>query len=103
MLAMDAWTTVRYLAAQGKPVRTVARELGLARNTVRAALKAWQPPRYTRPPRPNPQLAPFHDAIRTMVGEQRLIGSRILREVQARGYRGGKTALYAYLQTVKAA
>ncbi len=100
---MEAWTTVRYLAAQGKPIRTIARELGLARNTVRAALKADTAPQYTRPPRPNPQLVPFHEAIRRMRSEQGLIGSRILRELRAQGYTGGQTALYAYLRQVKAA
>jgi transposase len=101
MLSVEAWTTVRYLHAQGKPIRTIARELGLARNTVRAALKAETQPRYRRPPRPNPQLTPFHDTIRRMALEQRFIGTRILRELTAQGYTGGKTALYAYLHTLK--
>ena len=100
---MEAWTTVRYLHAQGKPIRTIARELGLARNTVRAALNAETQPRYRRPPRPNPQLAPFHDSIRRMAMEQRFIGTRILRELVAQGYTGGKTALYHYLHTLKRA
>jgi transposase len=100
---MEAWTTVRFLHAQGKPIRTIARELGLARNTVRAALKAEEQPHYTRPPAPNLQLVPFHDAIRHLALEQGLIGTRILRELTAQGYTGGKTALYRYLHTLKAA
>lgn len=99
---MEAWTTIRYLHAQGKSVRAIAAELGIARNTVRAALRDEQPARYRRPSRPNPQLTPFADAIRHMALEQRLIGSRILRELQALGYCGGKTALYTYLQTLRA-
>lgn len=102
MVPLEAWTTIRYLHTQGKPIRTIARELGLARNTVRAALKAKAPPRYTRPPRPNPQLAPFHETIRRMAVEQRFIGTRILRELTAQGYRGGKTALYRYLHALQA-
>jgi len=103
MLPLDAWTTIRYLHAQGKPIRTIARELRLARNTVRAALKADTPPHYTRPAQPNPQLVPFHTVIRRMALEQGLIGTRILRELQAQGYRGGKTALYRYLHTLTTA
>jgi transposase len=102
MISVEAWTTIRYLHAQGKGVRAIAAELGIARNTVRAALRAEQPARYRRPPRPNPQLTPFADTIRQMAVEQHLIGSRILRELQALGYRGGKTALYTYLQTLRA-
>ncbi len=99
---MEAWTTIRYLHAQGKGVRAIAAELGIARNTVRAALRDEQPARYQRPTRPNPQLTAYADAIRQMALEQQLIGSRILRELQALGYRGGKTALYTYLHTLRA-
>lgn len=99
---MEGWTTIRYLHAQGKSIRAIAEELGIARNTVRAALRRENPPRYARPKRPNPKLVPFADQIRQMLVEQRLIGSRILRELRARGYQGGPTALYAYLRTLKA-
>jgi transposase len=103
MIPVDAWTTIRYLHAQGPSVRAIAKELGLARNTVRAALRQEQPPRYTRPKRPNPQLTPFADAIRQMVLEQQFIGTRILRELRAHGYTGGPTALYRYLRELRAA
>lgn len=99
---MEAWTTIRYLHAQGKGVRAIAAELGIARNTVRAALRDEQPARYQRPPRPNLQLTSYADTIRQMALEQHLIGSRILRELQALGYRGGKTALYTYLHALRA-
>lgn len=99
---MEAWTTIRYLHAQGKGVRAIAAELGIARNTVRAALRDEQPARYQRPTRPNPQLTIYADAIRHMALDQQLIGSRILRELQALGYRGGKTALYTYLHALRA-
>jgi transposase len=103
MIPVEAWTTIRYLHAQGKPVRAIAKELGLARNTVRAALRREQPPRDTRPKRPNPQLTPFADAIRQMALEQQFIGTRIARELRARGYAGGMTALYRYLRALRAA
>lgn len=100
---MGGWTTIRYLHAQGKGVRTIATELGLARNTVRAALRDEQPPRRTRANRPNPQLVPYAEQIRHMALSQRLIGSRIVRELRKLGYRGSSTALYDYLHTLKAA
>ena len=86
---MDAWTTIRYLHAQGKGIRAIAQEVGVARNTVRAALREPESPRYQRAARPNPQLTPFGDLIRRFVVEQQLIGSRILRELRAAGYTGG--------------
>jgi transposase len=102
MIPVEAWTTIRYLHAQGKGVRSIAKEVGVARNTVRAALRSEHVPQYRRPPRPNPALAPFVMSIRTMALEQGLIGSRILRELRAQGYAGGKTALYTYLHSLAA-
>ena len=102
MITVEAWTTIRYLHQQGHSVRDIARELSVSRNTVRTALRAEQRPHYTRPARPNPQLASFTDQIRAMLVEQKFIGTRILRELRALGYRGSPSALYVYLQQVKA-
>lgn len=99
---MEGWTTIRYLAAQGKSIKGIAAELGVARNTVRLALRREGPPQYRRPPRPNPQLVPFGDEIERMVLVERFIGSRILRELRALGYAGGATALYRYLRRRRA-
>ena len=97
---MEEWTTVRYLHAQGKSIREIARELRLARQTVRRALAAESKPQYQRPPRPNPKLEPFKEQVRELYFGKQLIGSRILRELQAAGYSGGRTALYAYLRSL---
>jgi transposase len=102
VISVEAWTTIRYLHAQGQGLRRIATELGLARNTVRAALRADAPPKYTRPKRPNLQLVPFAGSIAAMLVEQQFIGSRILRELRRLGYQGGATALYSYLATLKA-
>lgn len=101
-MTVEEWTTIRYLHAQGKGVRAIAKELGVARNTVRAALRRDLAPRYERSPRPNPKLVPFHDAIEQMYFEQDFIGSRILRELRARGYTGGQSALYVHLRSLAA-
>jgi transposase len=103
MIPVEAWTTIRYLHAQGKPIRAIAKELGIARNTVRAAVREEGPPRYSRPKRPNPKLEPFTAQIAVMFFEQDLIGSRIFRELRKLGYTGGSTALYDHLRTLKAA
>jgi transposase len=103
MITVEAWTTIRYLRAQGKSVRAIARELGLARNTVRAALRQDAPPHYVRPKRHNPKLEPFIAQIEEMVLQKHFIGSRVFRELRALGYQGGRTALYDYLRTLKTA
>lgn len=98
---MEEWTTIRYLHAQGKSIREIASELGVARNTVRAAIRSTRAPHYERPTRPNPKLVPFAEVIDHMVFEQDFIGSRIIRELEARGYAGGPTAVYSYLKTLR--
>jgi transposase len=103
MITVEAWTTIRYLHAQGKSVRAIARELGISRNTVRAALASDKPPKYARPARPNPQLKPYVDQIREMLEEKEFIGTRILREIRGMGYQGSTSALYVYLGELKQA
>jgi transposase len=103
MISVEGWTTIRYLHAQGKGVRTIAKEVGLARNTVRAAIRDTRPRSRTRAKRPNQQLVPYAEQIRHMALSQQLIGSRILRELRSLGYRGGSTALYDYLRPLKRA
>ncbi|MDR7419152.1 MAG: IS21 family transposase [Armatimonadota bacterium] len=100
MISLEAWTTIRYLHAQGKSIRQIAQELGLSRKTVRRALRSTEPPRYQRRPLENPQLAPFVDLIRQLAGEG-LIGSRILAEIRARGYQGSPPAFYRLLARVR--
>lgn len=49
---MEDWAEIRRLhRAEGLGIRTIARRLGLARNTVRAAVRSETPPRYERTPR----------------------------------------------------
>lgn len=98
---MEEWTTIRYLQAQGKSVRAIARELDVARNTVRQAVRTGSRTSYQRPARPNPKLEPFLAQIQEWVHRDDLIGSRILRELRQGGYQGGPTALYRYLRTLK--
>ena len=46
---MEDWAEIRRLhRAEGVPIKEIARRLGVARNTVRAALKSDGPPKYER-------------------------------------------------------
>lgn len=100
---MEAWTTIRYLKAQGLGTRQIAKELGIARNTVREAIRSEGPPKYERPSRPNPKLEPLKDAIRRMLINDHFIGSRILKEIRDnKGYDGSQVAFYRFLAKIKA-
>lgn len=49
---MEDWAEIRRLhRAESVPIKEIARRLGVARNTVRAALASERPPKYKRPAR----------------------------------------------------
>jgi transposase len=98
---VDAWTTIRYWHSQGMSIRAICRELAVSRNTVRQALRRDDPPKYSRAAKPNLKLAPFEAQVRAWYFGEKLIGSRILRELQARGYDGHRSALYRFLGKLK--
>src|SRR5215211_1034886 len=81
LLSVEAWTTIRYLSAQGLGIRAICRELSVSWKAVRRALRTDGVPKYERPARPNPKLEPFEAQIRELYYRDHLIGSRIVREV----------------------
>jgi transposase len=52
VLKVEDWAEIRRLhRAEKMPIRAIARQLGVGRNTVRRALAADNPPNYVRPAR----------------------------------------------------
>lgn len=95
---------IEVLHRQGKGIREIARETGIARNTVRAILRGEHQGRYgPREPRPtklDPYKAHLHDRLER-AGDIELHATVLLREIQARGYAGGITQLKEYLRSVR--
>ena len=66
---MEDWAEIRRLhKAEGVPIKEIARRLGVARNTVRAALASDRPPKYERAPRGSVANA-FEPQIRALLAE----------------------------------
>lgn len=66
---MEDWAEIRRLhRAEGVPIKEIVRRLGVARNTVRAALASDRPPRYERPARGSVVDA-FEPRVRVLLGE----------------------------------
>ena len=64
---MEDWAEIRRLhRAEGVPIKEITRRLGVARNTVRAALSCDRPPRYQRAPRGSVADA-YEPQIRTLL------------------------------------
>ena len=69
MIALEDWAEIRRLhRAEGMPIKEIARRLGLARNTVRAALRAEGPPSRERGPRGS-AVDEVESAIRALLAE----------------------------------
>lgn len=89
---MDEWTTIRVLHARGYGKKTIARMLGVSKNTVKRALAAAEGPRYERQPGPT-KVTPFKEQVDHMYFEQGFIGTRIYAEIRKLGYTGSLTPM----------
>lgn len=92
------------LHRQGKGIREIARETGIARNTVRAILRGEHRQCYgPREPRPT-KLDPYSAYLRDRVeraGKVQLHATVLLREIRAFGYDGGITQLKDFLRSIR--
>lgn len=97
MIDVEKWATIRSLAREGYGKKTIARMLGISRNTVRRALEGDKPPRYVREKQGETKLDPYKEKARHLYLDQDLIGTRIFNDLTAEGYTGSITTLYRYL------
>ena len=68
-MTVDEWAEIRRLhRSESMAIKAIARRVGVARNTVRAALAADEPPRYARAPAGS-ALDVFEPAIRVLLTE----------------------------------
>jgi transposase len=106
MLRKEIQVEIQVLHRQGKSIRAIERETGLARNTIRAILRGERDDRYgPRQPRQT-KLDAFKAYVQQRVesaGKIWLPATVLLREIRAQGYEGGATQLKDYLQTIRPA
>jgi transposase len=102
MVDVELWAELRREHfVRGVPIKELARRTGLARNTVRVALRSDRPPRYQRSSRPS-KLDPFKDEIhRLLKVDHRLPGVRIRELLEPLGFDGGKSIVDDYLREVR--
>jgi transposase len=92
--------TIREMAVQGKPIRSIAKELGLARNTVRKYLRSGHEAQ-PRPPRPS-KLDPYKEQLRRWVCEDHLYNCETLvRRLQVAGYAGKTTLVKDFVRPLR--
>jgi len=93
---------IQAAALEGKPIRELARDLGVARNTVRKYLRGA--PRAHERPRRGSQLDPYKDQIRVWVERDHLVNCEtIVERLRERGYTGGKTIVKDFVHPLRPA
>lgn len=99
MLRVDQVYVVRHQRlVEGVPVRRIAREMGIIRNTVRKYLGQSEPVRQVRQRRGRPVLAQVAPRLEQLVEEwsprttpkQRLTAARLHRQLERRGAPAGR-------------
>src|SRR5690606_39143892 len=69
MLTLEAWVDIKAMHRQGRSIRSIAKERGISRNTVRRYLRDEKPPHYAaRPKRPS-ILEPHKDYVTKRIEE----------------------------------
>lgn len=89
MIDFELWTEVHARFRRGQGKRTMARELGLDRKTVKRILTQERPTPYHRTVTRPTVVAPYLDYIQRRVTEVDYNAYRIFQELQGLGYRGG--------------
>ena len=105
MVTLGELVMILDLHRQGLSLSAIARRTGMDRSTVAKYVKCGlEPPRYgPRNPRPT-VITPVEAYLRERIAAfPDLNGSRLLREIQERGYTGGYTALKDFLRTIRPA
>jgi transposase len=80
VISIEDWAEIRRLhRGEGVPIKEIARRMGVARNTVRAALASDRPPKYERAPRGSVVDA-FEPQIRALLAEYPRMRATVIAE-----------------------
>jgi transposase len=102
MIMQETWVMIKHLQQQGVPIRAIARQLGIDRNTVRRALRREGLPKYTRTSRRASKLDPFKPYLeRRLLECPGLTAVRLCQEIQAQGYAGRCSILRDFLRPLR--
>ena len=102
MLDVERWAELRREHfVRGVSIKELIRRTGLARNTIRTALRSDAPPGFRCPERPS-KLDPFKEEIHELLrADPKLPGVRIRELIEPLGFDGGKTIVDDYLREVR--
>jgi len=102
LLDVELWAELRREHfVRGVPIKELVRRTGLARNTIKRALRSSEPPAYRREAADS-KLDPFKEEIHRLLREDpKLSGVRVRELIEPLGFDGGKTIVDDYLREVR--
>ncbi len=102
MVGVEQWAEIRRLRrVEGVSIREIGRRTGLHRKTIRRALAATEPPKYSRA-LAGSKLDPFKDWICEQLAADPRVQSQRLREMATElGYAGGKSIFDDFVREVR--
>ncbi len=102
MLDVERWAELRREHfVRGVSIKELMRRTGLARNTIRVALRSEAPPAFRCPERPS-KVDPFKEEIHELLRhDPRLTGVRVRELIEPLGFDGGKSIVDDYLREVR--
>jgi transposase len=102
VLDVERWAELRReYFVRGVSIKELMRRTGLARNTIRTALRSGAPPGFRCPERPS-KLDPFKEEIHELLRDDpKLPGVRVRELIEPLGFEGSKTIVDDYLREVR--
>jgi len=96
---VEEWITIRNLKKKNPSLgtRSIAKLVGVSRNTVKKALKTDSAPVYERERVINEDIKSFVEYIRECYLVKQFRVNRILKEIKSKGYLRSGAALYRYI------
>ena len=99
---METWSTIKNLKKVNPTMgsRTIARLTGVSKNTVKKVLRDDGAPidKNKGVKKINKNIEPFEGFIKESFLKKNLKASRILKDIQSKGYQGSTWALYSYIR-----
>ncbi len=104
MLGQEGYVEIQVMYRQGSSIKSISRELGVSRNTVRRYLRAEQVPGAATRKRKRTKLDGYRGYLKARVAAARpdwIPAAVLFEEIRALGYTGGIRTVSSYLATLK--
>ena len=90
---------IRNMKNDGMSIRSIAKEMGISRNSVRKYLKNEPVKKHKK--KRGSKLDPYRDTVKALIEKNNLSAVRVMEEIRKKGYDGGYTILKEYCHDIR--